>query len=49
VGVVEEARTWVEELRDVLVERETESKELRLNISELETNPNDLHEMSEER
>jgi hypothetical protein len=30
-------------LRKVLAERETESKDLRLNISELEANTNDLH------
>ncbi|KAF9267702.1 hypothetical protein L218DRAFT_919289 [Marasmius fiardii PR-910] len=42
-GEVDEARQQVEELRDVLAERETESKELRLNISELEAGANDLH------
>ncbi|KAF9236200.1 hypothetical protein BU15DRAFT_64182 [Melanogaster broomeanus] len=35
-GEVEEVRGQVEELRDAPAERETESKELRLNISELE-------------
>ncbi|KAF9528211.1 hypothetical protein CPB83DRAFT_814130 [Crepidotus variabilis] len=42
-GEVEEARTQVEELRDVLSERETECKDLRMTISELEANTNDLH------
>ncbi|KIM79979.1 hypothetical protein PILCRDRAFT_9869, partial [Piloderma croceum F 1598] len=57
VEVVErEWRGEVEELEgklksfamSVLAERETESKELRLNISELEANTNDLHEKFEQ-
>ncbi|KAL0569917.1 hypothetical protein V5O48_012048 [Marasmius crinis-equi] len=46
-GEVDEARQQVEELRDVLAERETESKDLRLNISELEAGQNDLHQKFE--
>ncbi|CAK5262180.1 unnamed protein product [Mycena citricolor] len=42
-GEVEEARNQVEELRDVLAERDAEAKDLRLNIAELEANTNDLH------
>ncbi|KAK7051013.1 hypothetical protein VNI00_005125 [Paramarasmius palmivorus] len=42
-GEVDEARQQVEELRDVLAERETESKDLRLSMAELEANTNDLH------
>uniref|UniRef100_A0A0W0F3I1 Mto1-like Mto2p-binding domain-containing protein n=1 Tax=Moniliophthora roreri TaxID=221103 RepID=A0A0W0F3I1_MONRR len=42
-GEVDEARQQVDELRDVLAERESESKDLRLNIAELEANTNDLH------
>ncbi|KIM80004.1 hypothetical protein PILCRDRAFT_9892 [Piloderma croceum F 1598] len=48
-GEVEEARGQVEELAmSVLVVRETESKEPRLNISELEANTNGLHEKFEQ-
>ncbi|KAG1900115.1 uncharacterized protein F5891DRAFT_1128771 [Suillus fuscotomentosus] len=45
VDVVEEEEggSQVEELRDVLAERENEARELRLNITELEANTNDLH------
>lgn len=42
-GEVEEQRTQNEELKDVLAERDNESKDLRLHISELESNTNDLH------
>ncbi|KAF5348402.1 hypothetical protein D9758_010890 [Tetrapyrgos nigripes] len=46
-GEVEEARQREEELRDVLLERETESKDLRLHISELEAGTNNLHDKFE--
>ncbi|KAG5634459.1 hypothetical protein H0H81_001876 [Sphagnurus paluster] len=42
-GEVQEARAQVEELRDVLEQRDAESKDLRLNISELETTIDSLH------
>ncbi|KAH8114261.1 hypothetical protein DFH11DRAFT_1877990 [Phellopilus nigrolimitatus] len=42
-GEVEEARGQVEELRDAVAERDADSKELRLHISELESNTTDLH------
>ncbi|KNZ75969.1 Anucleate primary sterigmata protein B [Termitomyces sp. J132] len=41
-GEVEEARNQVEELRDVLAERESECKDLRLTVSEHETLSADL-------
>ncbi|KAL0063667.1 hypothetical protein AAF712_009359 [Marasmius tenuissimus] len=46
-GEVDEARQQVEELRDVLAERETEARDLRLNITELEAGQNDLHQKFE--
>ncbi|KAF7297265.1 Rpa49 subunit specific to nuclear RNA polymerase I [Mycena indigotica] len=42
-GEVEEARGQVDELRDVLAERDSEAKDLRLHITELEANTEDLH------
>ncbi|KZT19172.1 hypothetical protein NEOLEDRAFT_1246010 [Neolentinus lepideus HHB14362 ss-1] len=42
-GEVEEARGLVEELRDVIAERDAESKELRMHIAEYEANNEDLH------
>ncbi|KAJ3743052.1 hypothetical protein DFH05DRAFT_1499088 [Lentinula detonsa] len=42
-GEVVDHKQQVEELRDVLAERDTECKELRLTVNELETAMNDLH------
>ncbi|KAG2005756.1 hypothetical protein CC2G_002136 [Coprinopsis cinerea AmutBmut pab1-1] len=42
-GEVEEQRGHNEQLKDLLADRDSESKELRLLIGELETNTNDLH------
>ncbi|KAI0948832.1 hypothetical protein AcV7_009468 [Taiwanofungus camphoratus] len=46
-GEVEETRGQVEELRDVLEQRDAEAKELRLHITTLETDTNDLHDKFE--
>ncbi|KAJ3891908.1 hypothetical protein GG344DRAFT_46365 [Lentinula edodes] len=42
-GEVAEHKQQVEELRDVLAERDTECKELRITVTELEAAMNDLH------
>ncbi|KAJ3856076.1 hypothetical protein EV368DRAFT_33225 [Lentinula lateritia] len=42
-GEVAEHKQQVEELRDVLAERDTECKELRITVTELEATMNDLH------
>ncbi|KAJ4481061.1 hypothetical protein J3R30DRAFT_3463923 [Lentinula aciculospora] len=46
-GELADHKQQVEELRDVLSERDTECKELRLTVTELETTMNDLHEKFE--
>ncbi|KAF8265287.1 hypothetical protein EI94DRAFT_1736213 [Lactarius quietus] len=46
-GEVDEAKTQIEELRDALAERDTESEELRMQINELESNTNALHDKFE--
>ncbi|KAJ3836730.1 hypothetical protein F5878DRAFT_586148 [Lentinula raphanica] len=42
-GEVAEHKQQVEELRDVLAERDAECKELRITVNELESTMNDLH------
>ncbi|KAI0260781.1 hypothetical protein BC834DRAFT_831290 [Gloeopeniophorella convolvens] len=46
-GEVDEAKTQIEELRDALAERDSESEELRMQIAELESNTNALHDKFE--
>ncbi|ETW85083.1 hypothetical protein HETIRDRAFT_470129 [Heterobasidion irregulare TC 32-1] len=44
---LDEGKNQIEELRDALAERDSECEELRLHISELESNTNILHEKFE--
>ncbi|KAA1475865.1 hypothetical protein DENSPDRAFT_842743 [Dentipellis sp. KUC8613] len=46
-GEVDEGKAQIEELRDALSDRDSESEELRMQIAELESNTNALHEKFE--
>ncbi|KAI0281857.1 hypothetical protein BGY98DRAFT_1094721 [Russula aff. rugulosa BPL654] len=46
-GEVDEAKIQIEELRDALTDRDGESEELRMQVAELESNTNALHDKFE--